>query len=251
MKAIILAAGFGERLKPLTNNIPKPLLPVLGKPLIQHNIEWLRENGIKEIAINLHYMPDKIIDFLGDGSRFGVRIKYSLEDKILGTAGGVKRLEGFVKNTFLVCYGDNITNLNIRKFVDFHKRKKGIASICLHEIKKNELKDASIVNLSKDNRILSFVEKPSKAVSKKLIKKKNNYSNAGIYILEPEIFDFIEKNKFSDFAKDIFPRLLKEDKKIYGYPLEDCFWAELGTIKKYKSVKKEIKSNQIKWRKSR
>lgn len=236
MKAIILAAGFGKRLMPLTKDIPKPLLPVLGKPMIQRNIEWLKANGIKEIAINLHHLPSKIMGFLGDGSRLGVKITYSVEKNILGTAGGIKKLERFVKGTFMACYGDNITNLDVKKLLQFHKRKKGIATICLHEIKKDELKDASIVNLSRDSKILSFVEKPNNATVKKLMRNKNNYSNAGIYILEPSVLSSIEKNKFSDFSKDIFPKMLDKGKKMYGYPLKSCFWAELGTFKKYKSV---------------
>lgn len=236
MRAIILAAGFGKRLMPLTKDIPKPLLPVLGKPIIQHNIEWLKANGINEIAVNLHHLPSKIIELLGNGSKFGVKITYSVEKEILGTAGGVKKLERFVKGPFLVCYGDNLTNLDVKELLQFHKRKKGIAAICLHEIKKDELKDASIVNLSKDSRILSFAEKPDNAAIKKLMKNRNNYSNAGIYILEPSILNLIEKNKFSDFARDIFPKLLKQGKKIYGCPLKNCFWAELGTLKKYKNV---------------
>lgn len=238
MKAIILAAGLGTRLIPLTKDVPKPLLPLNGKPLIQHNIEWLRSNGIKEIAINLHHLPEKIKTFLGDGSKFGVRITYSYEKNIMGTAGGVKKLENFAKNSpFMVYYGDNITNLNIKKLVNFHKSKGGMATICLHPIKEKELKDSSIVELGKDNRILSFAEKPNEKTIKKISGKKNNYSNAGIYLLEPEIFDFIEKNKFTDFAKDIFPMLIKKGKMIYGYPL-DCFWAEIGNAEKYKNIKK-------------
>lgn len=236
MRAIILAAGFGKRLMPLTKNIPKPLLPVLGKPMIQHNVEWLKANGIREIAINLHHLPGRITKFLGNGSRFGVKITYSVEKKILGTAGGVKKLESFVKGPFLVCYGDNITNLDVNKLLRFHRKKKNFATICLHKIKRNELKDASIVNLSKGSRILSFAEKPNRETVKKLMKGKNNYSNAGIYVLEPSVLKLIGKNRFSDFAKDIFPKMLEQGKKMHGYPLNGCFWAELGTLKKYKNV---------------
>ncbi len=249
MRAMILAAGFGERLRPLTLKLPKPLLPVLGKPLIQHNIEWLRKNGINEIALNLHHLPHKITSFLGTGSKFGVKITYSYEKEILGTAGGVKKLEGFFDGTFLVYYGDNITNLDIGNLLEFHKHKKAVATICLHPIKKKELKEASIIELSKENRILRFIEKPDSSTIKKLIKKNSKnifYSNAGIYMLEPSVLKFIEKNKFSDFAKDVFPKLLKSRQKIYGYPLKDCYWHELGTLQKYKNViKKLIKQ---KWR---
>lgn len=245
MKAIILAAGFGTRLKPLTSHLPKPMLPIAGKPIIQHNIEWLRKNGIKDIAVNLHHLPKKIKEFLGSGSKFNVHITYSYEKDILGTAGGVKNLGHFAKSSaFLVYYGDNITNLNIKKLISFHNKKKGIASICLHTIKEDELKEASIIELEKDSRILRFIEKPDARTIQSLMKKqklKNYFSNAGIYILEPSILKSVPKGKFSDFARDVFPRLIKEGKKIYGYPLKGCFWAELGTLEKYAKVKNEMK----------
>ncbi len=251
MKAIILAAGFGTRLMPLTKNTPKPLIPLADKPIIQHNIEWLVKNGITEIAVNLHHLPEKIKEFLGNGSKFNARITYSYEKDILGTAGGVKNLGHFAKGSaFLVYYGDNITNLNIKKLAEFHQKKKGIAAICLHEIKEDELKDASIIELAKDSRILSFIEKPDAQTIKRLMKKQKSknhfYSNAGIYILEPSILGSIPKGKFSDFAKDIFPKLIKSNKKIYGFPLEKFFWAELGTLEKYEKIKDNI-INQTKF----
>lgn len=248
MKAIILAAGFGTRLNPLTNNLPKPMLTIANKPIIQHNIEWLRKNSIKDIAVNLHHLPEKIKNFLGDGSKFNVHITYSYEKDILGTAGGVKNLEHFAKGSaFLVYYGDNITNLDVKKLINFHHEKKGIAAICLHKIKEDELKDSSIVELAKDSRILRFIEKPDAPTIKRLIKKQKSrnhfYSNAGIYILEPSILKSIPKGKFSDFAKDVFPKLIKEGKKIYGYPLKGCFWAELGTLEKYNKIKDEMETH--------
>lgn len=248
MKAIILAAGFGTRLMPLTKNTPKPLLPLADKPIIQHNIEWLRKNGIKDIAVNLHHLPEKIKKFLGNGSKFNVYITYSYEKDILGTAGGVKNLEHFARGSaFLVYYGDDITNLNIKKLAEFHQKKKGIAAICLHTIKGDELKEASIIELAKDSRILRFIEKPDAQTIKRLIKKQKSknhfYSNAGIYILEPSILKSVPKGKFSDFAKDIFPKLIKSNKKIYGFPLEKFFWAELGTLEKYIKVKNEMENH--------
>ena len=237
MKAVILAAGYGKRLNPLTNRIPKVMLPLNNKPLLYYQINWLKKNGIKEIAINLHHLPSKIKDYLKKND-FGIKIKISYEKKILGTSGGVKKLENFLKDsTFIVFYGDNITNLNINNLLKFHKKKKGIATICLHEIDKKSIKEASVVELDKNSRILNFIEKPD---LKEIDFSKKIYSNAGVYIMEPEVLDFIPKGRFSDFGMEILPRLVSAGKAIFGYPLTGCYWREIGNIEKYSRAKKEI-----------
>ena len=125
MKAIVLAAGKGERLKPLTNHVPKVMLLIANKPILQYHIEQLKKAGITDIAINLHHMPEKIKEYFGDGTRFGVNINYSYEENLLGTAGAVKKLKGFFDKTFVVVYGDIFSELNLKKLIDFHKQKKG------------------------------------------------------------------------------------------------------------------------------
>jgi mannose-1-phosphate guanylyltransferase / phosphomannomutase len=224
MKAIILAAGKGTRLKPLTNNIPKVMLPINGKPLLEYTIKLFKKYGIKEIAINLHHLPEKIKDYFGDGKKFGVKIYYSYEPKLLGTAGAIKKIEDFFDDTFIVFYGDNFTNLNILDMVNYHESKKGIATICLHKGKSK----SSYIEMDSNNKIVKFVEKPKI--------EKYGWVNSGIYVLEKEVIKFIPKNKFFDFGKDLFPLLLKKNKKIFGYPLKDCFWFEVGTLEKYEKI---------------
>ena len=212
-KAMILAAGEGTRLRPLTLNTPKTMLPIGDTPLIVHIIRWLKLFGITEIGINLHYMGNTISDYLDNGSRLGVQIEYSQEDKILGTAGGVKRMAGFfAKSPFVVVYGDVLTNFNLEKMMDYHMMTGALATIALVTVPNTNEK--GIVELNKQGRMLSFVEKPPKGT------EKSNLSNGGIYVLEPKVLDYIPEDGFSDFAFDIFPRMLNDGLPIYGYKLE-------------------------------
>jgi len=133
MKAIILAAGLGTRLYPLTKDRPKAMVEFAGKPLIEHHINWLKANRITEIAINLHHLPDKIKEHLGDGSKFGVNITYSFEDEIMGTAGGVKKLQDFFDEPFIVFYGDEFTDLDLTEVKSFHEQNNSFATMCIRE----------------------------------------------------------------------------------------------------------------------
>jgi len=243
MKAIILAAGKGERLKPLTNRIPKAMIQIGDKPLLEYNITLLKKYGIKDIAINLHHLPNIIKNHLGDGSKFGVRILYSFEKELLGTAGAIKNIENFFDDTFLVMHGDNLTNLNLSSLIEFHKQHDSIGTICLYSKERN-IASSSIVLMNDNNEIIQFIEKPKKDVLKKL-KSSRKWINAGIYIFEPAVLDFIPSKKFFDFGLDLFPKLIAEKMKIYGYPIKDCFWYEIGTLKKYEKVKKDIKNRRI------
>lgn len=239
MKAIILAAGLGTRLKPLTDEIPKVMLPLKNKPLLYYQINWFKKYGITDIAINLHHLPKKIRSYLGDGSKFNVKITYSYEKELLGTAGAIKKLEKFFGNApFLIFYGDNITNLDLNQFINFHKEKKGIMTICLHKKQERE-KDFGIAVLDKNNQISDFIEKPSN-----LEISESNLINSGIYIAKSEIFNFIPENKFYDFAHDLFPLLLKSNKKLFGYYANYC-WTEIGNLEKYEKVKKGIENSKF------
>ena len=201
-KAMILAAGEGTRLRPLTSETPKTMLPVGGTPLIIHIIRWLKSFGITEIGINLHYLGDKVSRFVGDGTRLGIKIEYSKEDKILGTAGGVKRLESFfAESPFAVVYGDVLTDFDLEKMIDQHFLTMALATIALVTVPNTNEK--GIVELNKQGRVLSFVEKPPKGT------EKSNLANGGIYVLEPKVFDYIPRGGYSDFAFDVFPNMLK------------------------------------------
>jgi len=238
-KAMILAAGEGTRLRPLTSETPKTMLPVGGSPLIVHIIRWLKSYGITEIGINLHYLGDNIIDYLGDGTRLGIKIEYSKEDKILGTAGGVKRLESFFNGgPFVVAYGDVLTNFDLGEMADYHFKTGALATIALITVPNTNEK--GVVELNKQGRILSFVEKPP------LGTEKSSLSNGGIYILAPKILDYIPRDGFSDFACDIFPHVLKDGLPLYGYKL--ClkeYLIDIGTPGKYDQANRDVDSGRV------
>ncbi|MBU2576897.1 MAG: nucleotidyltransferase family protein [Nanoarchaeota archaeon] len=201
MKAVLLSAGFGERLRPLTNNLPKVLVPVNNKPCLQYNIENLKEQGINEFLINTHYLPERIKEYFGDGSMFGVQIKYSYEPKILGTSGALNNFKNELTETFIVIYGDAISNINLKEALLIHKKNNAEATIILDKLRSQKGKG---VVIAKNNKVISFIEKPEREIPRGLI-------NSGVYILEPSILKKIPQG-FSDFGKDILPNLAEEGK---------------------------------------
>jgi len=226
---MILAAGKGTRLKSLTREIPKPMLEIGGKPILEHLINLLKKYGVNEIAMNLHHLKDAIKGYFGDGEKFGVRITYSYEEELLGSAGAVKKLEDFFSGTFFVVYGDLFTNADLKKLLEFHKDKSSQATIALYEVENPE--ECGIVGIDAENRIEKFIEKPAPC------EVFTNLANAGIYVLEPEIIDFIPENKFFDFGRDLFPVLIEKKIPLYGYPVKE-YLADIGTADKYERAQK-------------
>jgi len=229
MKAIVLAAGKGKRLRGIINLIPKPMVKIKGKPILEHNIELLRSHEIKDIYINLHHMPEVIRDYFGNGEKWGVYIVYKYEPKILGTAGAVKNFEDLIGlQKFMVVYGDNCyCDYDLGKIIDFHNKKKGLGTIALYE--KDDVSHSGIVEMDDDNKILRFIEKPK---PQEMI---SHLVNTGIYVFEPDIFNFIPDKKFSDFGNDIFPKILKERENLYGIIIEGRLIA-IDTPESYKSA---------------
>jgi len=212
--AMILCAGFGTRMQDFTKDLPKPMLPIGPKPLLEYTIAHLAKSGITNIVINLHYLPEKITSHFGDGRKFGVDITYSHEDKPLGTAGAVKKAEAFLNKyeDFLVLYGDIVCTQDYRALYDFHKsRPRAAASIILHE----RAKSNSVVEMDDNNKIVRFIERPEKEVAD----KKQNWVNSGLYCFNKKILDYIPPNEFCDFPKNIFSRLVLEG-SLYGFPLK-------------------------------
>jgi len=237
-KAMILAAGEGTRLRPLTLEVPKVLLPVGGMPLIYHTINWLKGYGISQVAINLYHKGDKIKEFLCDGSRFGVKIFYSQEEVLLGTAGGVKRMEKFFDSTFLVVYGDNLTNLNLHAMTDFHRQKKAMATLALFQA--SDPREAGIVRLDEDARVIDFVEKPQQEANPKAL------ANGGVYVFERQMLSYISAESFCDFAYDVFPKLIKAHLPIYGYILDSPYYIiDIGTPEKYRRANIDMSAGRI------
>ena len=220
MKAMILAAGQGTRLRPITDEIPKPMAPLAGKPLLEYNIELLKKHDVREIAINLHYRPETITNHFGNGTKWGVQITYSWESKLLGTAGAVKKLESFFTDApFLLLYGDNLSNCNLTRLIDFHQAKKGIATIALY--KREDVSQSGIAQLDKDARILRFLEKPRPE------QVFSHFVNAGIYVLEPHILKYIPSEQPYDFSRELFPKLLNGGKRLYSYVMtEELLWVD-------------------------
>ncbi len=213
MKAIVLAAGKSTRLQPVVNSLPKPMVQINGKPILEHTILLLKHYGINEIYINLHYLPHIIQGYFGDGQQLGLSITYNFEPEILGTAGGVKGFEKYIGTSqFLVIYGDNYIDYDLSEIITCHRKKRGLGTIVLYE--KEDVSLSGIARLDEDGRIIECIEKPK---PDELI---SHLVNAGIYVFNPEIFDYIPPNCFSDFGNDIFSELIKKNKPLYGIVME-------------------------------
>jgi len=231
MKGIIMAGGAGTRLRPLTVSLPKPMIPFFGRPVMEYAVKLLKHHGIFEIGTTLQYHPDKIINYFEDGSKFGVKMQHFVEDRPLGTAGSVKNAKSFLDETFVVLSGDGITNADLSAAIKFHKERKSKVTIVLKEV---EIPiEYGIVLTDEEGRIRRFFEKPSWS------EVFSNLANTGIYIIEPEILDFIEDGKPFDFSKDLFPKLLSEKVPMYGYKMEG-YWCDIGDIGSYIKAHKDI-----------
>ncbi len=240
-KAMILAAGKGTRLRPLTLETPKVLLPIGGVPLIEHTLNWLKRHGNSEVAMNLHHLGEKIKDYLDDCAHFGVEIAYSVEDTLLGTAGGVKRMERFFDGTFVVVYGDVLTNFDLSEMIWYHQEKKAVATLAILEVPNPW--DVGVVEMNREGKILSFVEKPAPGSNE------GNLGSGGVYVLEKAIFDYIPDKCPSDFAYDVFTKLTELRLPVYGYVLKsEDYLIDIGTIERYRKANDDFKAGRIKIR---
>jgi len=219
MKAIVLAGGEGQRLRPLTQSRPKPLLPVAGRPCVDFVLRSLVNSGVREIVITTAYMSDRLIRAIAEGLGYDASILYSFEGTPAGTAGSVKRVANFIDDTFVVAMGDVLVDLDLRPLIDFHRRHKSIATIALTEV--DDPTEYGIAALGKDGRIERFKEKPrpEEAFS--------NLVNAGIYVLEPEVLDLIPESTKFDFSKDVFPKVLAKGLALHGMKI-DGVWVDIG-----------------------
>jgi mannose-1-phosphate guanylyltransferase / phosphomannomutase len=236
MKAMVMAAGVGTRLRPLTHIIPKPMIPIVNKPVLEHTLDLLRKHNFREVVINLHFYPQMIKDYFGDGSRWGLKIIYSQEKSLLGTAGGVKKVEKHFDDTFVVMSGDGLTDIDLAKAVEFHKKKKSLATMVLKKV--DARFDYGVTLIDQYKRIENFIEKP--AWSDVFA----NTVNTGIYIFEPEIFNFIPENTFYDFGHDVWPSLLKAKKPIYGYEM-NSYWCDIGNLQEYKRAERDALEGKV------
>ena len=224
MKGIIMAGGAGSRLRPLTCDLPKPMVPIMNRPVMHYSVELLKKYGIKDIGVTLQYLPKVIQNYFGDGSQYKVQLHYFIEETPLGTAGSVKNAEKFLDETFIVISGDALTNIDLSKAIEFHKNKKSIATLILKRVEVPL--EYGVVITNQDGAITRFLEKPTWG------EVFSDTVNTGIYILEPEVLDYFEPGIKFDFSKDLFPMLLKDNKPMYGYITEE-YWCDIGDTKSY------------------
>lgn len=225
MKAFILCGGQGTRLRPYTYTIPKPMLPLGRKPLLEYVIRNLRQNGITDLVLTVGYLKNQIMGYFGDGKKWGVKIAYLEEKDEQGTAGSILLHASEAKGTFVVIAGDHFSRVNVRKMLEFHKKQGGIATIAFK--KTGVPLEYGVAHVDKENHVTAFQEKPIV----------QNLVNSSLYVFEPEIFKYIKPK--DDFAKDVFPRLMKAGAKINAYVFDD-YWLDIGRTSDYEKINEMI-----------
>lgn len=227
MRAMVLAAGVGSRLEPLTNQVPKPMVPIANRPVMQHILALTRKHGITEVISNLHYQADKIREYFGDGSKFGIKLEYLFEKELSGDAGGVRACKDFFgKETFIVLMGDLLTDADLTDIVRQHKEKKALASIAIKRM--DDVTQFGVVVTNEDGFITGFQEKP------KQDEALSNHISTGIYILEPEVFDYMPATGTYGFGRQLFPSLVQQGLPVLGVMIDDYYWSDVGTISQYR-----------------
>ncbi|HEY7257370.1 MAG TPA: NDP-sugar synthase [Solirubrobacterales bacterium] len=233
MRAMVLAAGLGTRLRPITNGMPKPMVPVLNRPVMEHIVRLLAGNGLTEAIANLHWFPETIEGHFGDGSDFGIELSYSREEKLLGTSGGVRNAAGFLGDSFLVISGDALTDIDLRAMAEFHGSHDGIATLATKRVA--DTSQFGVAITGEDGRIQGFQEKPPAAEAL------SDLANCGIYMFRSAIFDFFpepgtsraasegDPPGFADWAMDVFPALLEADVPFYSHEI-DRYWNDIGNL---------------------
>jgi mannose-1-phosphate guanylyltransferase/mannose-1-phosphate guanylyltransferase/phosphomannomutase len=233
MRAMILAAGLGTRLRPITYGMPKPMVPVLNRPVMEHIARLLARHGFTETIANLHWFPELIEGHFGDGSAFGLELSYSREERLLGTSGGVRNAAGFLGDSFLVISGDALTDIDLAAMRDFHASHDGIATLATKRVEDTSQFGVAITGA--DGRIQGFQEKPEPAEAL------SDLANCGIYMFRSEIFDFFpepgeatlagpdDPPGFADWATDVFPALLEGDVPFYSHEI-DAYWNDIGNL---------------------
>jgi NDP-sugar pyrophosphorylase family protein len=224
MKALVLAAGLGTRLGPLTRNVPKPMLPLGGKPLLEWIIRLLHQHGIVDVALNLHHKPDVTLRHFGSGEAWGMRLRYSYEATLLGSAGtALRQLAWVYPDPFLVYYGDVYSDVDLSALIERHLAGGPLATIAVHRV--DDPARCGIVEFEPDGRVKRFVEKPA---ADQIF---SNWANSGVYVLQPEVLRYVSDIP-SDFGTDVFPRLLEAGQRIQAHPITDTV-IDIGTPENY------------------
>ncbi len=237
--AVILVGGEGTRLRPLTNGIPKSMVPVLNEPFLEHTIAYLKEYGVNKVILTLSYLPDVIREYFGDGGSRNTQLIYAIENNPLGTAGAVKNTGQHLKETFIVLNGDIFTDLDITDMLTFHRQKKSKVTIALTRV--DNPCAFGVVETDGEDRVERFIEKPSPE------QVTSNWINAGIYIIEPEVLEYVPENAHYMFERGLFPRLLDMKEPLYGYHF-DGYWLDMGTPEKYLCLNRDLLLSKMKSR---
>jgi len=237
MKAVLMAGGSGTRLRPLTCDLPKPMVPIVNKPIIEHIIDLLKKHSYDDIYVTLYYLPHLIQNYLLNGEELGVRVNYALEEeRPLGTAGCVKNIEQHLDDTFLVISGDSLTDFDLSQALKFHKEKGSKATIVLTRVE-NPL-DYGVVITDEEGRIQRFLEKPTSS------EVFSDTINTGIYVLEPELLALLPANEEKDFSKDLFPLILEKGLPMYGYVAEG-YWCDIGNLTTYRQAHYDVLAGKV------
>ncbi len=233
MRAMVLAAGLGTRLRPITYAMPKPMVPVLNRPVMEHSVRLLARHGFSEAIANLHWFPETIEGHFGDGSEFGIELSYSHEEQLLGTAGGVRNVAEFLGDSFLVVAGDALTDLDFAAMREFHESHGGLVTLATKRVSNTD--EYGVVIAGEDGRIQGFQEKPDPAEAL------SDLANTCIYMFRREVFDFFpepgtskaagpdDPPGFTDWAMDVFPALLENDVPFYSHEIE-AYWNDIGNL---------------------
>ena len=237
MKAVIMAGGGGSRLRPLTCDRPKPMVPVMNRPLMEYSVELLHRHGFRDIAVTLQYLPEQIRDHFGDGAGFGVNLHYFVEEEPLGTAGSVKNAASMLDQTFAVISGDALTDFDLAEAVHFHRTRGAAATLVLKSVETPL--EYGVVMIEPDGAVKRFLEKPGWG------EVFSDTVNTGIYILEPEVLSLVEAGRMFDFSKDLFPRLLEMKEPLFGCVLNG-FWCDIGDLKEYLRAHREVLAGEVK-----
>lgn len=231
MQAVILAGGEGRRLRPLTARLPKPMIPLLNRPFLQHTLEYLKSHGVTEVFLALGYLPDAIRAFFGDGAGLGVRLRYSVEESPLGTAGAVKLLEPRLSGACIVLNGDTVTDMDLTRLQRLHQERGAAATLFLVPVA--DPSRFGVVETGADGRVLRFTEKPRPGEARA------NTINGGCYILEPEVFAHVPPGTYHMFEDGVFPQLLQMGAPVFSYT-PSAYWEDVGTPRSYLQVHRDI-----------
>ncbi|MFD0697922.1 sugar phosphate nucleotidyltransferase [Paenibacillus sp. GCM10027628] len=236
MKAVIMAGGKGTRLRPLTCHLPKPMVPLIGKPCMAYTIDLLKKHGIYDIAITMQYKPEMIRDYFGDGRTFDVHMHYFQETTPLGTAGSVKNAQPFLDDTFIVISGDALTDVDLQQALNFHKQKGAKATLVLTRV--NHPLEYGVVMTDDEGRIVKFLEKPSWG------EVFSDTVNTGIYILEPELLERVPHGQAFDFSQQLFPALLEDGDALFGY-ISSGYWSDIGNLQQYRQTQFDMLDGKV------